>query len=133
MIDSKSYGAISIVIIGAILILFSNICFDNYHVESIELAFKLLQNNTGEILTFWFLTLIGAAFQISGVFAMVKVTWRNIKFSNYEYNPLIHLLILLIVVIISIYTIYFAIKAVLGLVLIAIITMAILNDNDKKR
>lgn len=133
MIDSKSYGAISSVIIGALLILFSNMYYKDYHAEDIVLAFKLLQTNQKEMLTLWFITLIGAALQVVGVLVMLKITWNNIKYSYYEYNLWLHILILLFVLVISIITIYFAVKAIFGVVLIALIVFVLLSDSDKKR
>ncbi|MEK9199391.1 hypothetical protein [Ureibacillus sp. FSL E2-3493] len=133
MINSRSYGAISIVIIGALLILFSNMYYKDYHAEDIVLAFKLLQTNQKEMFTLWFITLIGAALQVVGVLVMLKITWNNIKYSNYEYNLWLHILILLFVLVISIITIYFAVKAIFGLVFIALIVYVLLNESDNKR
>lgn len=133
MVNSKSYGAVSVVIIGALFILFSNIYYKDYHAENIELAFKILQSNQKEVLTLWFLTLIGAALQVAGVLSMLKITWSNIRYSYYEYNLWLHLLILLIVVAISIITIYFAVKAIFGIALIALIVFALMYGNDNKR
>lgn len=133
IINSKSYGAISIVILGALLILFSNLYYKDYHAGNIELAIKFLQTNQKEILTLWFITLIGAALQIAGVLVMLRITWSNIKYSYYEYNLWLHILILLFVLAISIITIYFAVKAIFGIVLVTLIVFVLLSENDKKR
>lgn len=132
MVNSKSYGAVSIVVIGALLILFSNIYYKDYHAENVELALKLLRSNQKEVLILWFLTLIGAALEVAGVIIMFKVTWSNIRYSYYEYNLWLHLLILLIVVMISIITIYFAVKAIFGIALLAMIVIALMYENDEK-
>jgi len=132
-INNKSYGAIVLVITGMLILLFSNQYFANVHAENVQRAIEIIfSENAKELSIFWFLTLLGAALELSGVILMLKVTWESIKYSYYEYSIGLHVVISIIVFAGAFATIFYALKAVIGILLIAVVGIALLIGDNKK-
>ena len=132
-INKKSYGAVVLVITGMLILLFSNQYFANVHAENVQRAIEIISGeNSKELLIFWFLTLFGAALELSGVIIMLKVTWESIKNSYYEYSIGLHIVFSMIVFTGAFVTIFYALKAVIGVLLIAVVVIALLIADDKK-
>ena len=116
-----------------IILLFSNQYFANVHAENVQRASEIiLSENAKELSIFWFLSLLGAALELSGVIIMLKVTWESIKYSYYEYSIGLHVVISIIVFTGAFATIFYALKAVIGILLIAVVGIALLIGDNKK-
>ncbi|MCT1726429.1 hypothetical protein [Lysinibacillus capsici] len=116
-----------------IILLFSNQYFANVHVENVQKAIEIIfSENAKELSIFWFLTLLGASLELSGVIIMLKVTWESIKYSYYGYSIGSHIVISIIVFAGAFATIFYALKAVIGILLIAVVGIALLIADNKK-
>lgn len=132
-INNKSYGAIVLVIIGMVTLLFSNQYFEKVHADNVQKAIEIIfSENAKELSIFWFLTLLGAALEILGVIIMFNVTSESIKYSYNEYSIGLHVVILIIVFAGAFATIFYALKAVIGILLIAVVGIVLLIGDNKK-
>ncbi|WP_285396089.1 hypothetical protein [Lysinibacillus sp. fls2-241-R2A-57] len=64
---------------------------------------------------------------------MLKVTWESFKYSYFEYNIGIHVILTILVLGIAAATTFYALKAIIGVFFVAIITFCLLFLNDKKK
>ncbi|MBD8032922.1 hypothetical protein [Solibacillus merdavium] len=133
-INVKSYFALALVLLGLLIIFISNNYFVDVHVENIDKAIEILfSSNANSLLIFWILSMTGITIQMSASLVMLKITWESIKYTYYEYSVGIHIILSVIILGISIATILYALKAVIGVFLIAVIVFGLLFLDDKRK
>ncbi|MEK4230581.1 hypothetical protein [Solibacillus sp. FSL H8-0538] len=133
-INVKSYFALALVLLGLLIIFISNSYFVDVHVENIDKAIEILfSSNANSLLIFGILSITGITLQMSASLVMLKITWESIKYTYYEYSVGIHIILSVIILGISIATILYALKAVIGVFLIAVIVFGLLFLDDKRK